>query len=184
MEQGFQPREFNDLTRHIGFGQAQDYRDILSRDLEAVEKLAEKHAIENSKRQATIGFEALLHPIIQQAGLGQYRNGHYRDAVLNSIIAIFDLIRDRTGLQQDGAGLVTEAFAIDRARLVLSDLETVSGRNDQVGFMQIIQGTYLGIRNPKAHSLQHDLDERKAAEYLVLASLLARRIAEAIPRVS
>jgi uncharacterized protein (TIGR02391 family) len=176
---GFDQREFNNLTRHVGFGEAQDYRDILSRDLEEVEKLAEKHVTENSKRQVATGFENLLHPIIKQVGLEQYRNGHYREAVLNSIISIFDLIRDRTGLQQDGAALVTEAFAIDRARLVLSDLQTVSGRNDQVGFMQIIQGAYHGIRNPKAHSLQHDLDERKAAEYLVFASLIVRRIAEA-----
>lgn len=56
-QHGFRSREFNDLARHIGFGQAQDYRDILSRDLEEVEKLAEKHAIENSKQQVAIGLK-------------------------------------------------------------------------------------------------------------------------------
>jgi uncharacterized protein (TIGR02391 family) len=183
-QQGFNYREFNSLTRHIGFGELQDYRDIVSRDLAEVEKLAEKHATENTRRQASVGFEELLHPIVLQVGLPLYRSGHYREAVLNSITAIFDLIRDRTGLQQDGANLVTEAFAMERARLVLSELQTESGRNDQKGFMQIMQGMYLGIRNPKAHSLQHDLDEKKAAEYLVFASLIVRRVAEAELRTS
>jgi hypothetical protein len=45
--------------------------------------------------------------------------------------------------------------------------------------MQILVGAYLGIRNPKAHSLNHDLDPEKAAQYLIFASLLARRIYEA-----
>jgi len=45
--------------------------------------------------------------------------------------------------------------------------------------MQILAGSYLGIRNPKAHSLNHDLDAEKAAQYLIFASLLARRIYEA-----
>ena len=38
---------------------------------------------------------------------------------------------------------------------------------------------YSGIRTPKAHSMTHDLTAIKAAQYLVLASLLARRIDEA-----
>jgi uncharacterized protein (TIGR02391 family) len=178
-QHGLDPREFNTLTRHVGFGETHDYRDILSRDLEDVAKLAEKHATENNNQRVAAGFEDLLHPIVQQAGLHFYRDGYYREAVLNSVIAIFDLIRDRTGIQLDGANLVTEAFALDRAKLVLSELETESGKNDQKGFMQIMQGMYLGIRNPKAHSLQHDLDERKTAEYLVFASLVVRRVVEA-----
>jgi uncharacterized protein (TIGR02391 family) len=63
--------------------------------------------------------------------------------------------------------------------MVLSTLKTESGKNEQKGFLQILQGAYLGIRNPKAHSLLSDLDEQKALQYLVFASLLARRIEDA-----
>jgi uncharacterized protein (TIGR02391 family) len=126
-----------------------------------------------------VGLENLLHPIIHMHSFQQYLNGHYRDAVLNSMLAVFDLIRDRTSLDSDGSALVTEAFSLDRAKLILSEIDTESGRNDQKGFMQIFIGAYLGIRNPKAHSLAHDLDKTKAAQYLVFASLLARRVHEA-----
>lgn len=30
-----------------------------------------------------------------------------------------------------------------------------------------LQGIYTGVRNVKAHSLNHDLNEQKAAQYLV-----------------
>lgn len=45
--------------------------------------------------------------------------------------------------------------------------------------MQVFKGVFQCIRNPKAYSLDHDLTEEKAAQYMVFASLLARRIDEA-----
>lgn len=127
-------------------------------------------------------WESLLHPAIQDSALIQYHDGHWRDAVLNACIAVFEIIRERTGLELDGEALVTRAFSADRPLLVVADLAGESGRNDQIGFMMILQGVYRGIRSPKAHSLRHDLDALKAAQYLVMASLLARRIDEAETR--
>lgn len=167
------------LGRHIGFGDVNDYDDILARDLPQVESRAETHARSGAGTQPSIGFEELLHPVIFAHAFQHYVNGHYRDAVLNSIVAIFDLIRERTGLDLDGAALATQALSLEKPHLILSELDTESGRNDQKGFMQILVGAYLGIRNPKAHSLNHDLDPEKAAQYLIFASLLARRIYEA-----
>lgn len=132
-----------------------------------------------SRHVSKIAFEELLHPLIREKSLSLYSDGHYRDTALNSVIALFDYIRARTGLTQDGAALASEAFSLDRPRLILSELKTESGRNDQKGFMQIIQGMYLGIRNPKAHSLDHEVDEKMAAQCMVIASFIARRIEEA-----
>lgn len=176
---GFRSPELSTLGRHIGFGQANDYVDILGRDLAEAQRLAEQHAREAQPDMPVFGFEDLLHPVIQSASLKQFADGHLRDAVLNSVTAIFDLIRQRTGLGHDGSALATEAFAMERARLIFSEIDTESGKNDQKGFMQIISGMYAGIRNPKAHSLMHDLDHYKAAQHLIFASLIARRVEEA-----
>ena len=108
-----------------------------------------------------------------------FLDGHIREAVLNSVTAVFEFIRDRTGLDEDGDRLIGKVFSVDAPFLVLSDLSTESGMNDQKGFIQIFKGAYQGIRNPKAHSLSHDLTVSKAAQYLVFASLLARRVEEA-----
>jgi uncharacterized protein (TIGR02391 family) len=176
---GFDTKEFGGLGRHIGFGEIHDYEDVIQRDIPAVEAWAEKHAREGEPAHVQVGFENLLHPVIFEHAYQQYRNGHFRDAVLNSIVAVFDLIRGRTGLKIDGQGLVSEAFSLEKPQLIFSEIDTESGRNDQKGFLQILAGAYIGIRNTKAHSLHHDLNETTAAQYLVFASLLARRVSEA-----
>lgn len=135
-------------------------------------------SIENASMNK-FGFESLLHPIIHKSSYKHYQDGHLRDAVLNSVVAIFDYIREKTGLAEDGDKLIGQAFSLSDPFVVLSELQSESGQNDQKGFMQIYKGAYQGIRNPKAHSLIHDLTEQKAAQYLVFASLLARRIEEA-----
>jgi len=124
-------------------------------------------------------FNFLLHPEIARNALPQYKNGHFRDAVLNSIIAVFELIKKKTGLKDDGDKLIGKAFSLKNPYLILSEIDSDSGQNDQKGFIQIFKGAYQGIRNPKAHSLTHDLTPLTAAQYLVFASLLARRVDEA-----
>ncbi len=134
---------------------------------------------ESQETEKIIWLRELMHPWIIEQSFEQYRNGHLRDAVLNAFIALGDLIRERTGIKLDGAKLANHALSEKDPFLILSEVETDSGRNDQVGFMQILQGAFTGIRNPAAHSVRHDLTEHKAVQYLVFASLLARRITEA-----
>jgi len=55
-----------------------------------------------TNRQGEVGFEYLLHPTIKKSCYKQYCNGHFRDAVLNSVVAHFDHIRNLTGLDADG----------------------------------------------------------------------------------
>ncbi len=124
-------------------------------------------------------LDELLHPIISENALKKFQDGHLRNAVLDSVIAVFDQIRKLTGLLEDGDELIGKSFSLSDPFLILSEIETESGKNDQKGFIQIFKGVYQGIRNPKAHSLAHDLTPVEAAQYLVLMSLLARRVEEA-----
>lgn len=167
------------LGRHLGWGMSNDFKDILHRDLPEFEGILDAKLLETARKRGDLGFEHLLHPIILESSYDRYRNDHLREAVLNSIIAIFDLIRKRTGLDDDGANLVNRAFSLTDPYLVLSELKSESGQNDQKGFMEVLRGSYQGVRNPKAHSLSHDLTQLTAAQYLVFASLLARRVEEA-----
>lgn len=176
----FPDENLGNLGGHIGFGMDNDYRDIFTHDLPELEKRAEAHLIKETRAgaQQALGFEKLLHPIVMEHSYQLYRNGHLREAVLNSITALFDFIRSRTNAKEDGDRLIGQVFSLENPMLVLTELETESGQNDQKGFMQIFKGAYQGIRNPKAHSLTHDLTPEKAAQYLVFASLLIRRVQE------
>lgn len=177
----FPEEHLGNLTRHIRFGMDCDYADMIAHDLPELDVRAEKHFLESDKTTVaeSVGFEELLHPVVIKSSLSQYHSGHYRDAVLNSVVAIFDYIRDRTGETLDGDGLIGKVMSPNNPLLVLSNLDGESGLNDQKGFMQIYKGVYQGVRNPKSHTLDHDLTAMKAAQYLVFASLLARRIESA-----
>jgi uncharacterized protein (TIGR02391 family) len=167
------------LGRHIHFGMDNDYHDIINKDLPEIEKQADQLLSTYSATTVEYGFEELLHPIIREKAFPLFQDGYLRDAVLNSIVAVFDQIRARTKVDLDGSSLIGDVLSLTTPKLILSELESDSGQNDQKGFIQIFNGAYLGIRNPKAHSLDHDLTKLKAAQYLVFASLLARRIDEA-----
>ena len=93
----FPDEHLGNLGRHIHFGMDNDYRDIINYDLPDIEKKAESHLLDYSTQQNDdqIGFEKLLHPIIQENAYQLYRNGHLRESVLNSITAVFDFIRKK-----------------------------------------------------------------------------------------
>jgi len=183
VDDGRLPRSsFTNLGRHIHFGQHTDFFDILNRDLPELQKGADTILAAWGTQLPTgdvRSFEQLLHPRILGTSYPQLLDGHFRDAVLNSIISVFDFIRERTGISEDGDRLIGHVMSPEKPLLVLSELSTESGLNDQKGFMQILKGAFQGIRNPRAHSLSHDLDKTQAAQYLVFASLLAKRIEDA-----
>ena len=168
-----------DLRRHIYFGQLQDYKDMLKFDIPGVESELDKYFKRKGKEGSESSFKGLLHPVIISSSYEQFERGLLRDAVLNGVVAVFDFIRARTGSRKDGSDLVGEVFSIANPKLIFSEIKTESGQSDQKGFLQIFQGTFSGIRNPKAHTLVHDLDNLKASQYLVFLSLLARRVEEA-----
>jgi uncharacterized protein (TIGR02391 family) len=122
------------------------------------------------------GFVDLLEPTIIASSLQQFRDGHYREAVLNSVMAVYELIRERTREAGDGIVLAGKVFTPDAPILAVANLATRSGKDEQRGFMQLVQGAYMAIRNPKAHSLHSDLTVVTAGQHLVFASLLARRV--------
>lgn len=161
----------------------QNFRDVLEEIKSWHSKSATNITVQvgniNRAEYSVKDFQFLLHPEIAKHALQQYKNGHLREAVLNSIIAVFDLIREKTGLKDDGDRLIGKAFSLENPYLILSEIDSESGQSDQKGFIQIFKGSFQGIRNPKAHSLTNDLTPLKAAQYLVFASLLARRVDEA-----
>ena len=158
---------------------AGDYRDMLSMDIPDIENKIDAYAARGIPAGRPSGFDELLHPLVREAAIRHYEAGDFRNAVLDAITAVFDKIRERTGIDLDGDRLINQAMSVQAPVLVLSELETESGRNDQVGFMDMYKGFYRGVRNPKAHSLVHDLDANKAGQHLVLASNLMRRVVEA-----
>jgi len=126
-----------------------------------------------------VTFEDLLHPAITKAALRQLTDGHVRDATVNAVVALFDLIRSRTGLTIDGVDRANTVFSAQRPYLVVGDLNSESGRNAQLGAMSLLRGLYQGVRSPTVHTVEAQIDPTQAARYLVVASALAHMVDEA-----
>ncbi|MEW6441877.1 MAG: TIGR02391 family protein [bacterium] len=171
-------REIGQRVRNSN-GKQDSLQEILTDVLPTAEDQIDEYFASRPSGDLSSAVVDLLHTTIFESSYAHFRAGRFRDAVFNAILAVFDLLRSRTGLQKDGAQLVAEALSLERPKLIISTLSTESGQSEQKGFIQILQGAYLGVRNPKAHSLMSDLDTVKAGQYLVFASLLARRIEEA-----
>ncbi len=167
----------NQLGRHAGFSLPEDFESACKIDLPAFRAWIDEKFRGEGRRWTS--FDSMLDPLIVEVAIPQYLNGHYREAVLNAIVGVFDLIRHRTGKKSDGCKLIDEVFRVDDPLLMFSDVETETGQSDQKGGLSMLKGAYMGIRNTKSHSLSHNLDPVMAAQYLVFASILARKVRNA-----
>lgn len=88
-----------------------------------------------------------------------YQAQNYSHAILEATYYLSALIRDRAGVDGDGASLVGQALGGEAPRLKLNALQTESEKNVQKGYEQILRGIYLGIRNPRSHEQATDTKE-------------------------
>jgi uncharacterized protein (TIGR02391 family) len=139
-----------------------------------------------------IGFEAPsataastfwddIHPLIARVARHRYEARQFADCVeaalkeINSMVK--DYVRRKTGEEMDGVKLMNKAFSPTSPLVVLDDLSTASGRDVQLGYMQLYAGSMTGVRNPKARA-NITINDVRARHFLYLASLLAYRFDE------
>ncbi|MDD3976399.1 MAG: TIGR02391 family protein [Candidatus ainarchaeum sp.] len=136
----------------------------------------------------TIYDQLEIHPEIKNVSESLFKTEHYSEAIEASFKQIILLIKEKTNYPKDknneseldGAKLMREVFNLSKKTplLKLNSLVTQTDINEQEGFMNIFVGAVQGIRNPKAHANLNLKDPQKAIEYILFASLLARKIDE------
>jgi len=119
---------------------------------------------------------ANLHPAIRDAARPYVSSGHRAAAILEAYKEIEGRVQQLLGSTKSGHALMSEAFGGVRPRLRLNQGRFPADADEQQGFKLIFMGAMTGIRNPKAHARFEELDERRALDYLGLASLLMRRL--------
>lgn len=101
-----------------------------------------------------------------------YGAGHFSHAIVDATHYLSAAIRDKSGLDGDGAALIGQALGGDSPRLRINKLETESDRNAQRGIEQMLRGLYLGIRNPRSHNQAQDSQETADAVIVFINYLL------------
>jgi uncharacterized protein (TIGR02391 family) len=125
-------------------------------------------------------FEGLdLHQRIAAVCVDLYRDGHYRNAVLDAAVALVNFVKEKSRRHDlDGSGLVTTVFSKNNPILAFNGLKDKTDEDEQEGMMHLFVGAVLALRNPRAHVLLDDSPEM-ALEYIALISLLAKRVDQA-----
>ena len=128
-------------------------------------------------------FWDLVHPRIAALARPRFIAGFFGDAVEASFKEVNDvakrIVGNVDGRELDGARLMNRAFSPNRPLIRLTALATETDRNIQQGYMQIMTGAMIGIRNPKAHG-NLDPGANRALHLICLASLLMHKIDERI----
>lgn len=111
-----------------------------------------------------------LHPLVQKIAGELYNNGHYRQAILDTYIALVDAVKVKSAKYElDNTPLMQTVFSPKSPKLIVS-----KDADEQQGFMWLFSGAVMAIRNPKAHRLIEQTDPQRALEWLSFASVLLR----------
>ncbi len=87
----------------------------------------------------TPGWRSCI-PIFLAVSEQLFQDGHRAAALFEAAKAAHNRVKKMTGLSDDGATLMGNAFKDDRPTLVLADLSTQTGKDIQAGYRFLFMG--------------------------------------------
>ena len=128
-------------------------------------------------------FDVLVtHPLLTNATRELFADGHYTRAVEQGFKAVNGLVKQRTGLADEGRPLMERAFSPNDPKLAVNSLKNRTEKDEQTGAMLLFAGAMAGIRNVRTHDLSHVDDARTALELLGFANYLMHTAQKATTR--
>jgi uncharacterized protein (TIGR02391 family) len=126
-----------------------------------------------------------VHPVVLTFCRSEWLDEDYFHTILEATKSVAQKIRDNTGLRSDGARLIDEAFGYCEPRfpmLAINSLQSSSDRNEHLGFVSLLKGTFQMFRNPTAHEprVLRYVGEQEALDLLSIVSFLHRRLDDAV----
>lgn len=168
--------DYQRLSRHL------EGRAVVTNKLNAlIDRLKEKRQdLEGGEKPSpSLYFNKLnLHPRILDLTEERFMDGHHWDAVFAASKALVNFVKERSGLELDGAKLMTTAFSKNSPVLQFNSLADQTDIDEQEGMMHLFLGAVLAIRNPGGHSFPEG-SEQRALEYISFLSTLAYLVQDA-----
>ena len=130
-------------------------------------------------------FWNIINSQISKVSKDKFDSGFYADAVESALKEINSKLKQvfkekcPNNKIPDGADLMNKIFSIGNPILKIDDITNDSGRDIQIGYMQIFAGSMTGIRNPKAHE-NLIITKEDATHKIFLASLLMNKVEQAL----
>ena len=168
------------VNRILAFSGIEYGDDGKFRQREAAKTLSEADARARKIREKFEG--RTVHPEVLRYCRAEMMQENYFHAVLEATKGLAERIREKSGVDGDGAKLVDKVFLGDKPLLALNSLRTETERSQQRGFAALLKGCFAAVRNPLAHEPKVLWQgEEDTADYLSLVSLLHRKLDECVP---
>jgi uncharacterized protein (TIGR02391 family) len=121
-----------------------------------------------------------VHKDVLESCRAELLQENYFHAVFEAVKSIAAKIRSLSGLTNDGAALVTEAFTLsgNGPIIAINPLSSDTDKGEQRGFANLLIGLFGTIRNPLAHNskIEWPMSEQDALDILTMASLVHRKL--------
>lgn len=118
------------------------------------------------------------HPDVLAACRAELMADNCFHAVQEACKSVAEKLRDKAGLQGDGAALVNDSLQGASPALRINAFVTDSEKSEQKGFTNLLVGLFGTFRNPTAHTLRTawPMDEADALDLFSIASFAHRRL--------
>lgn len=134
--------------------------------------------LENKDERDLDYFKLLnIHPKIGRVSKKLFLDKHFAQAIFEAFKKVNNLVKEKSGRKDlDGKNLMLTVFSVNNPTLRFNDFVSQSDKDEQEGFMYLLAGATLGIRNPKGHENIIQKDIHRTLECLVFASFLCKKI--------
>ena len=119
-----------------------------------------------------------LHPTLLEYCKEELLTENYFHAVFEVAKGLADIIRKKSGVNEDGGELIDKVFNGKDPLLKINNYFTESEKSEQKGFANLLKGLFGTFRNPIAHEpkISWNMSEEDALDLFTLASYLLRRL--------
>ena len=119
-----------------------------------------------------------LHPTLLKYCKEELLTENYFHAVFEVAKGLADIIRKKSGVNEDGGRLIDKVFNGEDPLLKINNYSNESEESEQSGFANLLKGLFGTFRNPIAHEpkISWNMSEEDALDLFTLASYLLRRL--------
>lgn len=125
-----------------------------------------------------MNLETRLPEALWEALRANYERRNFTGAIIDAFLFLSELLRNKSGVEGDGAPLIGQALGGLAPKIKLNRLQTESERNVQQGIAELLRGLYRGIRNPRSHDKFAD-PEDDAQTIIMFLGYLVKQIDQA-----
>lgn len=124
--------------------------------------------------------ERNIHPDIMTVSQKLFDDGHYSQATFEAFKYIDKEVHRLSSVNESGYKLMMQALNESSPKIKLTDLASSSEVDEQTGYKFIFAGAVMAIRNPRGHEYSYHETPSQCLDHLSLASLLKRKLDNAV----